>query len=383
VTGTPRRISLLIALGATAAALAIPAATRPTATAGPPVVTGPPAASPRAPQLTDRWPSATSIALSGALPDGSLYQPLVVVDPDTNVGTSTLTDANGNVVVQLLVRHGPDGVRVVRTLSGDNAPTIAAVAVDRGELFWLESGVDANGTEITTLWHQALAGGPSKQMARDASDVVYLGSQYDLAVSNGQLHWLVAGGTSSAGGGSRNELRSIPVGGGTQTRQRLDQAYALTTWPWLTTSGSGTHGPVQLRDLTTGAVRTVAATQNDLVTCTPVWCRVATYPTPSADPTYAIEHPDGSDHHPIGSTSVIPLNVDVGLYDRFEVLGTAANDPTGAPQRIWLEDLHDFKSVVLDNAGNGMVGGRGNWLWWADGDNEGLTWHLLDLRQLT
>jgi hypothetical protein len=78
-----------------------------------------------------------------------------------------------------------------------------------------------------------------------------------------------------------------------------------------------------------------------------------------------------------------PINNDVALLDRFELLADAASGDGGNGKNLWLLDLKTGRQVLLDNAAPATTGSRGPFLWWSTGDNETMVWHILDLRQLS
>jgi hypothetical protein len=221
--------------------------------------------------------------------------------------------------------------------------------------------------------------GPPRQLASDSSDVVYLDSAYDVQVSDGYVNWAAAG-TGAVQGG---EIRSVAVDGGTVRIRKLDRLYTLSVWPWATSGGNGQPGDIDLLNLRTGERRTVAAGPNDLLNCTPSWCRVTTLVNRGQSLTVDVERTDGTSRRRIGDTALMPLNTDVALADRFEVLaGAVSTNAATTVQRLWLHDLTTSRSVVLADGATAALGSRGGFLWWSTGDNETLVWHVIDLRDL-
>jgi len=157
----------------------------------------------------------------------------------------------------------------------------------------------------------------------------------------------------------------------------------LTAWPWLTTSPGATGDHAELDNPTTGARVTVPAPDGQMITCTPVWCRLI---ADNAQQTQRIElmHPDGTGRQVLGDANSTALSDDVALRDRFEVLAdpTPTSSPTIVIERVWLYDLTRRRSVLLTPAASN-AGARGDYVWWSTGDNETLAWHALDLRSLT
>ena len=269
-------------------------------------------------------------------------------------------------------------VHVVRGEVGQGTTTVAAVTAVTDQLFWLELADDVDGNRVTTLWQAGLAGGPARLLATDSDGLLYYDSVYDLQIVRGTAYWAAAG---AEGGG---EIRSVPVTGGAVRVRPLDRLFALTAWPWVTSSAGSRPGDVELLNLESGERRTVPAGPNEILTCTPVWCRVTTLVNQGRSLTFEAEHLDGALRQKIGTGALTPLNTDVALLDRFEVLAsTAASNDSAYGQQLWLRDLTAGRTVLLADGVTATIGSRGAYLWWSTGDNETVTWHLLDLRQLT
>jgi hypothetical protein len=325
------------------------------------------------------WPSAKVVTIASQLPDGSAFQPLLLLDAATAVGIATSPDL---ATSRLVIRSGNGAIRTLRPLQGQQGSTVAALTAVADQLYWLELADGGDGKRTTTLWRAGLSGAasadaPAKLLATDSSDLLYYDSAYDLQVVDGTIHWAAA---SAEGGG---ELRSVPITGGVVKVRKLDRLFALTAWPWVTSSGGSKPGDVELLNLTSGERRTVPAGASEILTCTPVWCRVTTLVNQGQSLKFEVEHLDGRDRRAIGNTSLTPLNTDVALLDRFEVLAsTSSSNASGYAQKLWLQDLKAGRAVLLDDSVTATVSSRGSFLWWSTGNNETVSWHILDLRQL-
>jgi hypothetical protein len=359
-------VGLIVAVGLVAYVLAV---VRPEQPDNPPALSGPV-------RLAEVWPDAKSSTLASALTDGSSYSPLLFLDLATSVGLTTSPDLT---TARLVVLTADGAVRELRELRGLQRPTIAAVTAVGDQLFWIETGENGNGRRRTTIWRAGVGSGPPRQLASDSSDVVYLDSAYDIQVSDGYVNWAAAG-TGAVQGG---EIRSVAVDGGPVRIRKLDRLYTLSVWPWATSGGNGQPGDIDLLNLRTGERRTVAAGPNDLLNCTPSWCRVTTLVNRGQSLTVDVERTDGTGRRRIGDTALMPLNTDVALADRFEVLaGAVSTNAATTVQRLWLHDLTTSRSVVLADGATAALGSRGGFLWWSTGDNETLVWHVIDLRDL-
>jgi hypothetical protein len=365
------RLCLVVAILAAAAALAIPPlAVRvvqpPVAAAA--VRTGPVT-------LAQAWPSAVVTSINGALPDGTSYRPVRVIDATTSVGLVTTPDGT-TTSFGISVAGRP--LRVLHTMQGMDAPTVTATAAANGFLYWLEFSTDSRGGPVTTVWRTSLAAATApKLLATDRTELIFFDSQYDLELANGRLWW------AAYGTGRRGEIRSVAVTGGTVTGTTYGATYVLSTWPWLVAFTDGQAGPVQLFNPATSERLTVSAQANQFLSCTPTWCRITNLIDQGTSVSVDLEHPDGTHLVHLNPGTPVPLNTDVALLDRFEVVGSVSKDTAnGNTQSLFLHDLTTGREILLDAAATGTVSSRDGILWWSVGDNETLDWQVLDLHQL-
>ena len=352
---SPSLIAALIAVGV---ALALPSPKAPT-----------PLTAPEPLRLAGVWPDATPFTIPGILPDGSSYQPYAVIDPAVSIGIVTGVDAD---TTRLVVRSGAT-VRPLRTMATARGEALAAVTVVDGQIYWAETAAGASG-DGTTVWRADLTGSGVRRLAADPGQIYYRDSAHDVAVADGSVSWAV-----ETAGGERSEIRSVSVQGGRVRARPLDRLFGLTAWPWATTSTSGEPGEAHLMNLGTGERRVAPAGPEEFLACSPTWCRVTTLVDDGQDVTYAIRRWDGSDERALTDT---PMNVDVALLDRFDLLGSTADDGPRSYQRLSLYDIANDRTVLVADATTGTVGARGGFLWWSTGDNETLQWRALDLREL-
>jgi hypothetical protein len=374
VTGLSGRVSwrrlvpVLAALGALTVAVAMPA----------PVPSPPPevpaAAGPA--RLADAWPSATVTTFPGEMPGGYTFRPLLMVSGTLALGVATGPDFSTS---QLVLRSTEDRIRVLRTYLGRDRPAVVGEAVAGRDLFWLETGAGPDGQRETVLWRAPVDDGDAVALARDASDVLYYDTTYDLQIVDGTVVWASAG--VATGTGQSGEIRTVPVGGGPVSVRSLDRLYALTAWPWVTTPTSTAHASAELLNLTTGERRVAPAGPNEILSCSPAWCRVTTLLNRGQTITVDMQHFDGTARRRVGGPTLMPINSDVALVDRFEVLGSVG--PAAATsQQLWLHDLTTERLVLVAEAPSPTIGSRGTFLWWSTGDSEATTWHVVDLIDL-
>jgi hypothetical protein len=358
----PRRVhvSIAVALAAVGVALAMPSPQ--------------PARPPTTPQplrLAGVWPDAKPVTIPGTLSTGAAYQPSVIVDPTTSIGVANGSDAT---VTHLVIRTG-ETVRTLRAMDNERGEAVAAVTVVDGRIFWAETAETAgtaDGTGQTTVWRADVDGGAVRRLATDRGLIYSRDSAYDLQVVDGSVYWVTTD-------GERADVRSVPVDGGPVRVRALDRAFGLTAWPWATTSTTGDPGDVELLNLVSGERRLAPGGPEEFLSCAPDWCRVTTLIDDGQNIAYGIRRPDGSEERELTDT---PMNVDVALLKRFELLPSEPSDSVRPYQRLSLYDLTTGRSVVVADALTGPVGDHDDHLWWSTGDNETLQWHVLDLRQL-
>jgi hypothetical protein len=237
----------------------------------------------------------------------------------------------------------------------------------------------AAGTRHTLYRSDWRRGTPATAITADTGDVIFYNSQYDLVVENNQVHWATARANEAV-----TEIRSVPVTGGKVAVRRVDGAYALSAWPWLTSAGAVQDGPVELRNLADGQRLTVPGSPNELVTCGPVWCRVLVLGAAGQPARTDLMRPDGGDRSRVAGGGITSAALDVALVGRFEVLSLTADGDTEASSslKVMLYDLTTKRLVVLA-AGVATVQARGPVVWWSTGSDEAVAWYSLDLRTLT
>ncbi len=363
----PALVSLLLALVAAILALGLPT---PDSRRTPSTPTGPA-------RLGDLWPAARISDLPGLLTDGSAYQPMLVVDATTSAGVATSPDGG---TTRFVVQSGNAAPVALANLSSDNAPVIAAITHSGNEIYWAQVDTDRG----TTIWRCRLHDSSPERIASDAGDPIYSHSQHDLELDHGQLFWV------SRGASRDTEVHSVSTDGGRVRTDVLNGSYALTTRPWvvkangsnLGSQARGRGADVDLLNLDTRVHLTAKARPDQLLNCSPTWCRITTEQGTSV--TYADEHPDGTALRRIGNSALVPINPDVALLDRFEILGSPSSTVSGGfAQQLWLHDLTtDRAALIADNATD-AVDSRDGFLWWTTTNDPNSTWHILDLHRLT
>jgi hypothetical protein len=325
--------------------------------------------------VSDLWPSATVARSPGRLGDGRAYTPWFHRDPSTSVGTALTGDGN---MMRLVVRVGTAERELLRLPAKENPQFngFATVASPGDDFVFM---VSASGDAVNTtsvLYRASWNTGPASVLTADTGAVIFFNSQYDVLIQDSRVYWAAAGES-----GQFTEIRSLPLTGGRVASQRIDGAYALSAWPWLTAAGGSQGGGVELRNLTTGERRAVSGQPNELVNCGPAWCRVMILGASGQPARTDVMRPDGSDRKRVAAGTISSAVLDVGLVDRFEVLAQTTVSGTGT-LKLMLFDIPSGRSAVLA-IGAATVQARGTVVWWSTGEDEAVEWFALDLRNLT
>jgi hypothetical protein len=367
-----RWIGLLGGLGLVALLILLPAPRHPAAAPVGPVASSPSASA--GPTLTSTWPKASVFDLPASFPDGSAYQPELIVDAHTSLGLATTADG---LHVSLVVAESATGSpRVLDSAAVSDGGSFDGLTVTADRYYWMRTVNDAEGHARVSLWTAERSGGRPHEVTADAGAALFDGSSYDVQVVGGRLYWLA--GTDSL---DRTELRSVPLAGGKVEVRALPGAWTMTAWPWVVTAPGSTGAAVELLNLQTNARVPVHAPADRSVLCSPVWCRLIADNADQSTGTDLI-HPDGGDPRHIGDRNAIAMASDVALLDRFEPLMTALTSTNNITvSRLELYDAAARRTVLVEAAATSATG-KGDYLWWSTGDNETLAWHAVDLRTL-
>jgi hypothetical protein len=315
--------------------------------------------------LATVWPDAQRAEFSANLADGPIFHPGLFLDARTAIGTAPAPSGDR---LRLLVRNADGTVRELRRRPLAGNPVFDAFATDGTTVAWTES-VDGRRTEI---W-AATVPGPARRLTADTGNVLSYGSQYDLVVADGAVHW------AAADGDVQTEIRSVPVAGGPVSVRAEPGVWSLTTWPWLVDGAGDRTGTTRLRNPVTLRDVEVESSGAELTSCSPAWCRVLVI---TGEGVARIDEmrPDGSDRRRIAGSEATAAVTDVAVLDRFEVLAEPRpdSDLTGT-EGLVLHDLAERRTVELSAAVDGAFS-RNGVLWWSTGDQDTMVWHTLDLR---
>jgi hypothetical protein len=321
----------------------------------------------RAPSAPPAWPT---VDLPATLPDGTTFTPAAVLDPHSVV--VQIADADPDTAsLALLDPADPASPRRLDQIPIAGGGSFDAVAVDGGFVYWMSSVADDQGGSRSTL-RRADAAGHAAVLTTDTGHATFTGSTHDLQVADGRVWWTATRGTTVP----TTDLRSVALSGGTVDVRPLDGTFHLTGWPWAADDGIGGQPVIQL-NLATGERRTFKEPAGQDVYCAAVWCRTVVSTSQSAVVT--LRRTDGTgDTGRINADGEVPLFVDVAALDRFEFLSAPiSTQAASASERISVYDLAAGRRLSIAVAT--AEGLAGTWMWWATGDNETMTWHLLDL----
>jgi hypothetical protein len=316
--------------------------------------------------LATAWPRAQRADFPANLPDGPIFQPGLFLDARTAIGTAPSPDGRS---LRLMLRGAEGEVREMRRRPLSQNPSFDHFAMAGDEVAWTES---ADGRPVE-IWTADPRTRDARKLTADTGDAVFYGSQYDLVIADGRVHWVAGAGAEAT------EFRSVPLAGG-EVRVRTEPGvWSLTTWPWVTSGAADPTGTTVLRDPTANQERRVPVSGAELASCTPAWCRVMVM---AADGLARIDvmRPDGRDRRRIAGAGAGAAVGDVAILDRFEVLSEARpdSDLTGA-EGLLIHDIATGRTVDLSGSVSGAFS-RGGVVWWSTGDQDSLVWHTVDLR---
>jgi hypothetical protein len=319
------------------------------------------------------WPTAQQAELPGYLPDGPTFNPVFLLDARTAVGTAA--DPGGKN--QRLVLRAADGtVRELRRQPIDTNPQFTGFTADGDQLAWAETAEGGR----TRMWAADLrTDAPARELTADTGNILFFDSQYDMVIAEGRLHWTAAAAAAADQKEPMTEVRSVALSGGAVDVHTEPGTWALSAWPWLVDGFAEQSGTTLLRNMVTLRDTRVGSAGTELVTCSPVWCRVMVM---AGDGLARIDvmHPDGTARERIAGGAAAAAVTDVAVLDRFEVLSEAGPDTdlTGA-EHLLVYDLATRRTVdVADRATAAVC--RGGVLWWSTGDQDTTVWHTIDLR---
>lgn len=325
---------------------------------------------PTAPQGKD--PGPTEVILAEAYPDAKPvalardgYQPMYFVDEKRSVGTAIT--ANGDV--QLLLRDGQTQ-RELRKLPKAQVPEFAGFVAEGERIVWLELTLGTDKQTQSRIWAIDSMTAAPRMLTADTGDIALFDKRDDLVLHDGEVSWVAMAPTETP----QTEIRTVSLAGGEVRVDKREGAFSFVGWPWLTTVNLGQSGPIELRNLLTDERNLVAVQPNELMACSPTWCRSVIIGDGQANTVIELLRPTGVGRFRSAFGSVAASMVDVAVLDRYEVYSYAGG-------RLVLFDIDEMRSIVIAT-GVGQVVCRGPMLWWSTGDNETLQWNALDMRRL-
>jgi hypothetical protein len=307
------------------------------------------------------------------LADGSSYALRYVIDSRRSVGISAAADGSAFRVVEVA-----DGavVTTLRSLASETGPFFDAFVSDGQRVYWTETTLRGDGTDLTGLWAATIATtamGPAEPVVDDMGFVYLSGSAYDVIVGDGVISWAVVDGVEVLG----VQVRSVPVMGGPVTTSIHEGAWRQTARPWLTVSTTDAAG---LLNVQTGERLMFAGTGIERVNCAPAWCRVT---LTNGDETLRLElaAPDGSQRRRIAGPGVRFITVDPAALGRYELLSDT-NGLSSGEMRLLLFDARTDTTSLVDIGPLALVSVRDRYAWWQSGTATDPVWRVLDLGAL-
>jgi hypothetical protein len=314
------------------------------------------------------WPRAQIATIDANLGDGMPYQPMIFLDSQTSVGTAPDPDHQS---IRLVMRGRDGSLRQLRSLPPDSTPWFGGFTVAGDVVAWAEGSA----SEHLQIWAVNLRDGlPARQVTADTGDADFSGSQYDLQIANGLLHWA----SSTLGTPEVTEIRSVPLTGGTVDIRTEPGSWQLSAWPWLVNGLGDPRGTTTVRNLSTNLNIAIRNPNRSTARCSPTWCDVI---SPSAAGVQIeVMHPDGTARDVVADGAAVTAIPNVALLDRFEVLSQLG--PYSAltnTRQILIFDLATRRTIEVSSAARTVSAGGGV-LWWSTGAADAPVWHSLDLR---
>lgn len=332
----------------------------------PPAQSKPAAAAPAAELTLDSaFSGKKPAAVPAKVKDGARFTPLFFLDEQRALGMATAPDGASRLILIT-----PSGERELRRLPKSETPEFAGFAFQEPRLVWMELTNSADGTPHTRLWTIDTEAATPRMITADTGDVALFDRSDDVVIHDGQVSWLAAARTDTP----VTEIRTVAIAGGKVKVRTKEGAFSIATWPWLTSVNLGQDGPVDLFNLDNLERKVVAVQANELMACSPTWCRSVIIGSTAASTVIEMLKTDGTLRMRVATGSVAASTVDVALLDRYEVYSYG----TG---KLVLYDLVDRRMITVAKSVS-QVASRGPMLWWSTGDNETIAWHALDLRTL-
>ncbi|WP_433042034.1 hypothetical protein [Dactylosporangium sp. CS-033363] len=322
----------------------------------------------------DPPPVVVTVDVAATLPDGTTFSPAAVLDPH-HVVVQIADPDPAYAVLALLDPADPADPRRLDRIPIAGGGSFDAVRVAGGFVYWMSSVGDGQGATRSTLRRAGRDGTP-QVLTTETGRALFTGGMHDLEIAEGRIWWTATRGLTEP----TTDLRSVPLAGGDVAVRALDGTYHLTDWPWATDDGIAGR-PVTQRNLVTGERRTFAESPGRDVSCGAVWCRSVAHTEQGAVVT--LRRTDGTgETGRINGDGEVPLFLDIAAMGRYEILAAPISARAAtATERLAMVDLTTGRRTALAVASG--AGLSGSWLWWATGDRETMTWHLLDLASLS
>jgi hypothetical protein len=319
--------------------------------------------------LANAWPAVQRADIPSNLSDGPFYTPGMFFDAHASVGTAPTPDGTH---LRLVLRNADGSIRELRRVSLAGNPQFGSFAASGDMLVWMES-TERNGFR---LWAVNLRdGAPARQVTADTGRAVFYGSEYDVVIADGRVHWAA----NADGKEQATEIRSVELSGGPVEKKTESGEWALGAWPWLLNGVVQQNGTTRLLNVLTQAKVAVPSAPGELSTCSAAWCRVVVM---SGQDVVRVDlmHPDGTARRRIAGGATSAAIVDVAPMDRFEVISEATSDSdlTGAA-RLLVYEIGSGRTVDVSGKAQAAFC-RNGVLWWSSGSQDIYVWHTIDLR---
>jgi hypothetical protein len=323
---------------------------------------------------TPKVPAGSVLTMPSLLEDGTSYAMRYIVDANRTIGVAAAADGSEFAVVVV------DGDRIVarlRDLPSEDAPFFDAFVLSEGSIYWTETTIGPDGTDVTQLWAAAVAAegvGEARLVVPDMGFAVLSGSAYDVIVADGMITWAAVAGANQP----ETLVRSVPMAGGDITENAWPGAWRQIARPWL---ASNTSGGTILLNQSTGEQVTVPGSDVAATRCAPDRCRVT---VTSAGDNVRLElvAPDGAERIRVAGPRTKFAGVDPLALGRCELLDEIGGALAPGDMRLMVYDSTSGTTAEVETGPESFVNVRDGWAWWLAGDVSAPIWHVLNLASL-
>ncbi|MFI6297157.1 TolB family protein [Nonomuraea sp. NPDC050790] len=208
------------------------------------------------PPIEKVWPEAVR-KIPAKLPDGRAYHPQLLLDDDTLLVMTGVSDGRRQFLWRYDLRTGrPTRVAEIPPTKG-SAIFADGVAAGGGNIVWWASYKEAGGPRVARIWTVPAAGGSPRRVAD-----VPLGN----VMKQGHINGLQVAGSDVVFAYEKGGVHRVPLSGGTPRPVKGAERHHVLEWPWV----GAHHGKAIFRELLnveTGERRDAVVKADEEVRC--------------------------------------------------------------------------------------------------------------------